>query len=339
MAGAFVAFAAGLLVFARQCAHTQTPDAALPPPGVLRTGQAAFGGWTTDAPGVRRHITLADLPAPYATPSVDHGAQMVPRPADAWPKAPAGFEVQQYATGLQNPRKIVTAPNGDLFIAESGAGRIHVLRGITPDGHPVQDSVFAIGPAPALRHRLLPARAEPAVGLRRRHGRRPALPLPQWRHPGARPCSRPSCRTSPAAGGCAAAATGPATSCSPKTTRSCWCPSARTPTWMRAGQTTPLEVSPGGHPGVQPGRHRVSHLRLRHPQPRRTRRGPADGHPLDLRERAGRPGGQPAAGLHHARHRGRLLRLALVLPRRPPGPAPQGRASRNWPATSPCRTF
>ena len=142
MAVAFVLTAAGMIIFGRQCAHTQTP-AGLPPPGVLRTGTAAFGGWTTDAPGVRRHITLADLPAPYATPSVDNGAHQVPRPEGTMPKVPAGFVVEQYAANLQNPRKMVLAPNGDLFIAESGAGRIHVLRGVGPDGHPVQDSVFA----------------------------------------------------------------------------------------------------------------------------------------------------------------------------------------------------
>jgi hypothetical protein len=30
----------------------------------VRTGAAAFGDWQTDAPGVRRHIRPADLPAP-----------------------------------------------------------------------------------------------------------------------------------------------------------------------------------------------------------------------------------------------------------------------------------
>ena len=70
---------------------------------------------------------------------------MVPRPDGAWPKAPAGFQVQQYATDLHNPRKIVTAPNGDIFVAESGPGRIRVLRGVTADGHAVQNAVFASG--------------------------------------------------------------------------------------------------------------------------------------------------------------------------------------------------
>src|SRR5947208_17120922 len=87
------------------------------------TGKAAMGDWTTDAPGVRRKITTADLPAPYSTPSVDNGPRMVRRPEGAWPKVPAGFKVDAFKTGLDNPRAIMAAPNGDTFVAESDPGR------------------------------------------------------------------------------------------------------------------------------------------------------------------------------------------------------------------------
>ena len=87
-----------------------------------------MGDWTTDAPGVRRLITVDDLPAPYTTPSVDNGPNLIRRPAGAWPKVPSGFEVDLLAEGLSNPRKITTAPNGDLFVAESEPGRVKVLR-------------------------------------------------------------------------------------------------------------------------------------------------------------------------------------------------------------------
>src|SRR5688500_18783965 len=50
------------------------------------TGQEALGDWTTDAPGVRRRITPADMPPPYQTPSVDNGPKMVPRPDGALPQ-------------------------------------------------------------------------------------------------------------------------------------------------------------------------------------------------------------------------------------------------------------
>ena len=59
--------------------------------GEVRKGKAAFGDWTTDAPGVRRLITVADLPDPIATPSVDNGPRQVARPDGAEPKVPAGF--------------------------------------------------------------------------------------------------------------------------------------------------------------------------------------------------------------------------------------------------------
>ena len=48
--------------------------------GETLTGQGALGDWTTDAPGVRRRITVADLPKPYATRSVDNGPRLVKRP-------------------------------------------------------------------------------------------------------------------------------------------------------------------------------------------------------------------------------------------------------------------
>jgi glucose/arabinose dehydrogenase len=50
-----------------------------------------------------------------------------------------------YATGLDNPRLLRVAPNGDLFLAESESGKIRVFRGVGADGKPQQTSVFATG--------------------------------------------------------------------------------------------------------------------------------------------------------------------------------------------------
>ena len=107
------------------------------------TGRDALGDWTTDAPGVRRRITMDDLPPPYETKSADNFPRIVRRPPDAWPRAPMGFTVSEFATGLRNPRKIVTAPNGDIFVAESEPGRIRVLRDADGDGKPERNDVFA----------------------------------------------------------------------------------------------------------------------------------------------------------------------------------------------------
>ncbi len=114
-------------------------------PGELRTGQAAFGDWSTDAPGVRRRITVPDLPEPHATPSSDNGADMVPRPDGVFPQAPRGFKVELFAHDLNNPRKIVTAPNGDLFVAESGANRVKILRAPDGAGAAQTTSIYAEG--------------------------------------------------------------------------------------------------------------------------------------------------------------------------------------------------
>jgi len=104
-----------------------------------------FTDFRFEKPGNIRKITVEDLPAPYATTSYTNRAQLAPRPADVWPKAPAGFKVDLYATGLSNPRTIRTAPNGDSFLAESEAGDIRVFRGVTPDSKPQQVEVFASG--------------------------------------------------------------------------------------------------------------------------------------------------------------------------------------------------
>jgi glucose/arabinose dehydrogenase len=109
------------------------------------TGQNAFTDAAHEAPGTRRHLTAADLPTPSPDESVDNGPNVVPRPKDAWPKAPAGFKVELYAENLQNPRLMRTAPNGDIFLAESYAGKIKVFRGVDAQGHPQQVSEFATG--------------------------------------------------------------------------------------------------------------------------------------------------------------------------------------------------
>lgn len=105
------------------------------------TGEGAFADWTEEKPGVSRKITLADLPAAAPWESVSNHPQTVARPANAWPIAPPGFKVTLYAGGdsgagpsFHQPRLIRTAPNGDLFLADSAGGTVFVLRGVRADG-------------------------------------------------------------------------------------------------------------------------------------------------------------------------------------------------------------
>jgi glucose/arabinose dehydrogenase len=109
-----------------------------------RVGPAAMGDWRTDAPGVVRRIAAADLPAAYATHPTAAPAALVARPADAALRTPPGFTVAAFAK-LDHPRQIRVAPNGDIFVAETEAGRITVLR--APDGAATatRTSVFAEG--------------------------------------------------------------------------------------------------------------------------------------------------------------------------------------------------
>jgi len=100
---------------------------ALADDSATRIGAAAFGDWRSDAPGVRRKITEADLPAPGASRSAANPSWIVARAEGARPQAPAGFAVSLFAAGLSEPRVVRVAPNGDVFVAESAAGRVTVL--------------------------------------------------------------------------------------------------------------------------------------------------------------------------------------------------------------------
>jgi glucose/arabinose dehydrogenase len=129
------------------------------------TGQAAFTDWDQQKPGVRHKITLADLPAPNPDEAVSNQPHVIPRPANAWPIAPPGFKVTLYAGGdnapmqradnvehmarasgtFTEPRLIRIAPNGDLFLSDSGAGIVYALRGVGADGKAAQIEQFASG--------------------------------------------------------------------------------------------------------------------------------------------------------------------------------------------------
>jgi glucose/arabinose dehydrogenase len=106
------------------------------------TGKAAFADYSQQRPGTFRKITVADLPEPFATRSVDNQADEMSRPEHAWPQAPPGFKVELYATGLDYPRLLRTAPDGDLFLAESHSGEIKIFRGVTADGKAQQSQTF-----------------------------------------------------------------------------------------------------------------------------------------------------------------------------------------------------
>src|SRR5260370_5886498 len=128
---------------------TPAASAAAPAPvikaPVITTGKDAFIDYTQEKPGVYRKITVPDLPEPFATESVDNGPKVVPRPSGAWPQALPGFKVELYASELDNPRLIRTAPNGEIFLAQTNPGVVKIFRGVTADGKAAETEVFATG--------------------------------------------------------------------------------------------------------------------------------------------------------------------------------------------------
>jgi glucose/arabinose dehydrogenase len=108
-------------------------------------GKAAFGDWQTDKPGVARIIKPADMPPPGATPSAANVSRVVPRPSSAVPQVPAGFKVELFAEGLSGPRQMRVAPNGDIFVAETRAGRIRVLQAADGNSKPSVNEIYAGG--------------------------------------------------------------------------------------------------------------------------------------------------------------------------------------------------
>ena len=113
----------------------------------LLTGQAAMGDWTGDAPGVRRRITIADLPRPTrAAPRAILRASCHALEVRSSTSRP-GSKFEQYAAGFRDPRVLRTSPNGDIFVSESRADQIKVMRDKNGDGKPEQTEIFHRGPA------------------------------------------------------------------------------------------------------------------------------------------------------------------------------------------------
>jgi len=84
-------------------AAAETPNPAIqnaPPP------TPPFTDFRFEKPGTYRKITAADLPAPFSTDSAGNGPRLVPRPEGAWPQAPKGFKVEQFASSAPRPMAI-----------------------------------------------------------------------------------------------------------------------------------------------------------------------------------------------------------------------------------------
>ena len=135
-------------------------------PLAISAQQGPFADFAQQKPGAPHKITVGDLPGPAPEQAVDNGPTLVDRPQGAWPQAPAGYKVTLYAGGdappmkrsdnqqqitqakegtFNMPRLIRSAPNGDLFLSDSQAGIVFVMRGTGPDGKAAHLEKFATG--------------------------------------------------------------------------------------------------------------------------------------------------------------------------------------------------
>lgn len=99
--------------------------------------------WKNDAPGRAHRIDVAALPAPGAS-SADF-PRIVPKPADAKLQLPPGFKIDVFTRDVTGPRTMRVAPNGDIFLAETKAGRIKVLRASADGASVASSATYADG--------------------------------------------------------------------------------------------------------------------------------------------------------------------------------------------------
>lgn len=101
----------------------------------------------TAAPGDRFNLSPDNMPAPHATPPEDIDPGFFKRPADVMPQVPAGFSISVFASRpqLTHVRWLAVAPNGDVFLAETGPGKITLLRDSKGEGKADMVTNFAQG--------------------------------------------------------------------------------------------------------------------------------------------------------------------------------------------------
>lgn len=85
-----------------------------------------------------------NMPAPFHTESARRFSKQIPQPSNATLKIPKGFKINVFAEGnFRYPRWMALAPNGDVFVADSRANSIIILRDKNKDGAAEERFTFA----------------------------------------------------------------------------------------------------------------------------------------------------------------------------------------------------
>lgn len=124
-----------------------SPDAAAnptePETTVAVAGQPAKPIRTEALSAEPIRITPADLPQPFATDSASKSPNVVDIPADPVLQVPAGFTVNVFAEGLEQPRWLALTPEGDVLVTETRQNRIRRLGDRDGDGVAEVNQTFA----------------------------------------------------------------------------------------------------------------------------------------------------------------------------------------------------
>jgi glucose/arabinose dehydrogenase len=91
------------------------------------------------------HGQKPNLPQPFATKSAGNGPDKSQAPQGFLPTVPSGFHINIFAADFKRPRLLTVAPNGDIFLAETGANQVVILRDPKHTGGAQERIVFASG--------------------------------------------------------------------------------------------------------------------------------------------------------------------------------------------------
>ena len=100
------------------------------------------------APDSRAQVTggkKPDLPAPFASKSENNSAEEAKPPKGFLPTVPQGFKINVFAADFKGPRWMTLAPNGDVFLADTAAGKVVILRDPQHTGSAQQNEAFVSG--------------------------------------------------------------------------------------------------------------------------------------------------------------------------------------------------
>jgi glucose/arabinose dehydrogenase len=111
----------------------------------LDASTAAPPAPVADTVGTRYNLSADEMPAPNTTPPNYLAPYTFGRTTGLAPRSPKGFSVSIFAAKVGDARWLAVAPNGDVFLAASGNGKIMMLRDEKGVGVATRITTFAAG--------------------------------------------------------------------------------------------------------------------------------------------------------------------------------------------------